>query len=287
MPGPYIEVEIITDPLLFDDLIGILSTREYEGFWEEGTRLRTYLMSALWNGKRRKELEELASSLTKQHDLPPPVISTRLIEDQDWNALWEASIEPVRLSDRIIVAPTWHPYSPAPGEIVLTIDPKMSFGTGHHETTKLMAQLLEKHLRQGDTMLDVGTGTGILAIAGVKLGAASAVGMDNDEWSYGNAQENLELNEVRDRISIVLGEIAGLAGEGFDLITANIQRSVIEQILPEMRRRLNAGGRILLSGLFSADREPMLAALATQRLRVIDEVREREWIALAIVDESD
>src|SRR5512140_112262 len=283
MPGPYIEVEITTDPLLFDDLVGILSIREYEGFWEEGTRLRVYLPSTLWDGQRRKELEETVTSLSRQHHLPPPAIGARLIEDQNWNALWEASIEPIRVSERIIVAPTWHPYTPAPGEIVLTIDPKMSFGTGHHETTRLMVQLLETHLQKGDAMLDVGTGTGLLAIAGLKLGAMSAVGIDNDEWSFGNAREHVKLNGVQDKISSVLGEIAALPAGGFDLIAANSHRGVIEQILPEMHRRLNPGGRILLSGLLFVDREPMQAALAAEHLRVIDELVEKEWIAFATV----
>ncbi len=280
MPGTYIEVEITTDPLLFDDLVGMLSGRGYEGFWEEGTRLRAYIRSGFWDGAHRSDLEGFASSLTHLHALPPPAITTRLIEDQNWNALWEAGIQPIRVSDRIIVAPTWHPYAPAPGEIVLIIDPKMSFGTGHHETTRLMVQLLEKHLRPGDTMLDVGTGTGILAITGVKLGAAAAIGLDNDEWSFGNAQENVKLNGVQGTVSIVLGEIAGLPGNGFDLVAANIQRGVIEQILPEMHRRLAAGGRMLLSGLLDVDREPIRAALAPLHLRVVEELHEKEWIAL-------
>jgi ribosomal protein L11 methyltransferase len=283
MPGSYIEVEIITDPLFFDDLVGILSGREYEGFWEEGSRLRGYVKSGVWNGALLKELEDLATSLAREHALPAPEITTRLIEDKNWNALWEAGIQPIRVSDRIIVAPTWHPYQPSPGEIVLTIDPKMSFGTGHHETTRLMIELLEKHLRPGDTMLDAGTGTGILAIAGIKLGAKSAVGLDNDEWSFGNAKENVALNSVQDVVSIILGETRDLPAAGFDLIAANIQRGVIEQILPEMRQRLNAGGRILLSGLLDVDREPILASLAAHRLRVVDELHEKEWIALACV----
>lgn len=282
MPGAYIEVEITTDPLLFDDLVGMLSNRDYEGFWEEGMRLRAYIRGASWNGDRLRELEELASSLTKQHDLPPPEISTRLIEDQNWNALWEASIEPIRVSERIIVAPTWHPYRPELGEIVLTIDPKMSFGTGHHETTRLMVRLLEKYLRRGDRMLDVGTGTGILAIAGVKLGAAIAVGVDNDEWSFENAQENIRLNAAQDRVTVLLGEIMDVPEKSFDLIAANIQRGVIEQILPEMRKRLAPAGRLLLSGLLNVDRGPMHAALAAQDLHVIDELLEKEWIALAV-----
>ncbi len=281
MPGTYIEVEITTDPLLFDDLVGLLSAEEFEGFWEEGTRLRAYIQTKLWNGDRRKSLEDLLSSFTRHHDLPEPAIATRLIEDQNWNALWEAGIQPIHVSDRIVVTPTWRSYTPSPGEVVLTIDPKMSFGTGHHETTRLMVRLIERHLRPGDAMLDVGTGTGILAIAGVKLGAASALGVDNDEWSYENARENAKLNQVEDKLTIVQGEIQNVPEKGFDLIVANIQRGVIEQILPEMRHRLNAGGRLLLSGLLNVDREAIYAALATGHLAVIEELHEKEWIALA------
>jgi ribosomal protein L11 methyltransferase len=283
MPGTYIEVEITTDPLLFDDLVGILSVKEYEGFWEEGVRLRAYIRGERWDGNHLKDLEQTVSSLAREHALPEPEIVTRLVEDQNWNALWEADIQPVRVSERIIVAPTWHPYDPAAGEIVLTIDPKMSFGTGHHETTRLMMQLLEKHLQPGGTMLDVGTGTGILAIAGVKLGAVSAVGLDNDEWAIGNAQENVKLNGTQDQISIILGEIQDLPARSFNLVAANIQRGVIEQILPEMRRRLGAAGRLLVSGLLDVDVEPIRAALTAEHFRVIDELHEKEWVALAAV----
>jgi ribosomal protein L11 methyltransferase len=283
MAGTYIEVEILTEPLLFDDLVGILSGREFEGFWEEGSTLRAYIRSELWNGVRRKELEDLTASFAMEHDLPLPSIATRLIEDKNWNEIWEAGIQPIRVSDRLIVAPTWNPYAPSEGEIVVTIDPKMSFGTGHHETTRLMVQLIEKHLRPGDTMLDVGTGTGILAIAGIKLGAGSAVGVDNDEWSFSNARENVSLNGVESTVSIMLGEIKDVPRGSFDLVAANIQRGIIEQILPEMRSRLKANGRLLLSGLLDIDREPILAALAAQGLQVIDELKEKEWIALAAV----
>jgi ribosomal protein L11 methyltransferase len=283
MPGTYFEVEITTDPLLFDDLVGILSTKEYEGFWEEGNRLRAYIRRELWDGNHRKELEESVSSLTRQNNLTEPLIITRLVEDQNWNALWEAEIQPIRVSERIIVAPTWHPYTPAPGEIVLTIDPKMSFGTGHHETTRLMIQLLEKHLQPGGSMLDVGTGTGILAIAGMKLGLASAVGVDNDEWSFGNALENVKLNKAQEQISIILGEIGDVPATEFNLVAANIQRGVIEQILPEMLRRLKPDGRMLLSGLLDVDVEPMRMALTAHRLKVIEELHEKEWVAFAAV----
>jgi ribosomal protein L11 methyltransferase len=281
MPATYIEVEITGDPALFENLIALLGDKGYDGFWEEESRLRGYIRSGQWNRDKMAELETIATSLARNLALPPATITTRLIEDQNWNALWEASITPVQVSDHIVVAPTWHPYPATPGMIVLTIDPKMSFGTGHHETTRLMMRLLERHIKAGDRMLDVGTGTGILAIAGVKLGAASAMGLDNDEWSYANARENVNLNLASGQVSVVLGEITALPADRFDLIAANIQRNVIEQILSEMTGRMNPGGRLLLSGLLESDRLPIRDALARQGLEILEELGEKEWAAFA------
>lgn len=282
MPGTtYIEVEIAVGPGSLDELIGLLSLSGFEGFWEEESHLRAYIKSPLWDDIRRKDLEDLVARQARRQNLPPPEISVRRVEDRNWNALWEASVQPVQVSDRIIVAPTWHPFNPAPGQLVLTIDPKMSFGTGHHETTRLMVQLIETHLREGDRMLDVGTGTGILAIAAVKLGAASATGVDNDQWSYDNARENVRLNGVEQRVTLMLGEIGDVQESGFDLIAANIQRGVIEQILPAMRKRLAPGGRILLSGLLETDGTPILSALDALGLRILDQRRDKEWLAIA------
>ena len=118
------------------------------------------------------------------------------VAEKNWNSAWEETIRPIRVSERIVVAPTWHPFNGGPGDIVLTIDPKMSFGTGYHESTRLLLGLMERHLRIGARVLDAGTGTGILAIAALKLGAASAIAFDIDEWSFVNAVDNTRLNGV-------------------------------------------------------------------------------------------
>jgi ribosomal protein L11 methyltransferase len=180
-----------------------------------------------------------------------------------------------------VITPSWHPYEAAPGEQVLTIDPKMSFGTGYHESTRLILRLLEQNIRRGDSVLDMGTGTGVLAIAAVKLGAAQATGVDVDEWSYDNACENARLNHVEDRITILHGDISATPAGPFTLILANIQRTVLLDMLPVLVRRLRAGGRLLLAGLLREDREIMMEHLRSEGMTLSGELSENEWIAIA------
>ncbi len=129
------------------------------------------------------------------------------IEQKNWNKEWEKGINVIHVSDKIVIKPTFKKYKAQPGEIVITIDPKMSFGTGEHQTTKLVLNELEKEIKGGEKVLDVGSGTAILSIAALKLGAEQAIAIDNDEWCYDNAWENAELNMVVNKIDIKTGEI--------------------------------------------------------------------------------
>jgi ribosomal protein L11 methyltransferase len=276
-----VEVAITCDPVLFDDFVGILTVAGFEGFWEDGTVLRAYVAEKIWTEETRSTLQASLNHCAAFRIKPPPTLVVAAIEDQNWNEAWEATIRPIRVTDRIVIAPTWHPHDPRPGDIVLTIDPKMSFGTGYHETTRLMLRLLERHVRPGDSVLDVGTGTGVLAIAALKLGAASAIGVDNDEWSFENARENGALNGVASRFTARLGELSDVTERPFGLVLANIKKNVIETLLPELVERAAPDGRLLFSGLLLSDRDPLRAAFAASGLHVIEELTENEWIAFA------
>lgn len=283
MTGPAIELSITIPPEAADSLVGILTLHGFEGFWEDGPVLKAYIAEERWNEESRGAVARSLAAFADGQEMAPPQIETRLIPPENWNAAWEASIRPVAATDRIIIAPSWHKVEEARGRIVLTIDPKMSFGTGHHETTRLMLQLLEPRIRQGTTMLDVGTGTGVLAIAAVRLGAAAATGVDIDEWSYENARENVAANGVADRVTIIHGELADVPPGGFDVVAANIQRSVIEPMLPALRARLKADGFLLLSGLLEVEREIVEGSFQRHGLALVEERREREWIAFALL----
>jgi ribosomal protein L11 methyltransferase len=282
MPRSHIELAIGSETAAFDAITGALSIEGFEGFWEDGNTLRAYIGTESWNDGRLEPLREMLTRITNDLSFPPPLLALTRIADQNWNKTWEETIRPVRVTDRIVVAPTWHPFTAGPGDIVLTIDPKMSFGTGYHESTRLMLGLIERYTRAGMRVLDAGTGTGILAIAALMLGADSAVGFDIDEWAFANAVENGELNGVSGRFTVRHGDLSVVTETGFDLIGANIQKNVIEEMLPGLTRRLARTGTLLLSGLLAADRDGILSAVRDAGLSPAEEVREGEWIALAL-----
>ena len=281
MGRSHIELAIGTETAAFDTMTGALSVEGFEGFWEDGKILRAFIGDDRWNPDRLDVLRETLTRIAGDLSLPPPSLTLTPVTEQNWNRSWEETIRPIRVTERIVIAPTWHPFTAGPGDIVLTIDPKMSFGTGYHETTRLMLGLLERHLTAGARLLDAGTGTGVIAIAALKLGAASAIGFDIDEWSFANAAENGALNGVSGLFTVRQGDLSAVPETGFDLIAANIQKNVIEEMLPGLVSRLAPAGTLLVSGLLTGDRDSMVATLTGVGLTLADERREGEWIAFA------
>jgi ribosomal protein L11 methyltransferase len=284
---PFIEVAIPTTDETADQLVALLSQLGFEGFWQDEGTLKGYIGADRWASALEDEVRATVRMIIRTSAVSPPQIVVTRLEDQNWNEEWEKTIRPIHVTEHIVIRPTWHTYDPGPGETVIVIDPKMSFGTGYHETTRLMVRLMERHVRPGMRVLDVGTGTGILAIAAAKLGAGAAVGTDIDEWSYENARENLALNGVNERVTIMRGGLPDAALPEFALIVANIQRNVLLDLLPGMRDRLLPGGTLLLSGLLIGDREDMLGGLSALGFSVAEEVRENEWIAFACARAGD
>jgi ribosomal protein L11 methyltransferase len=283
MKDSFVEVEIAADEGLLENLAAILGQLGFEGFWEEDRILRGYLSASRWDGRLEEEVRSVAALLARSSASMAPRITVREIEPRNWNEEWEKTIQPIRVTDRIVIAPTWHAVEPGGDDIVLRIDPKMSFGTGYHETTRLVLHLLQRRVRDGITVLDVGTGTGVLAIAAVRLGASSATGVDVDEWSYVNARENLRLNGVEEKIRVLRGDLAVVPPGTYDLVLANIQLNVIEPLLRSLGERLAPGGTLILSGLLLADEERISDALDEAGLTTVELRSENEWIALAAV----
>jgi len=207
-------------------------------------------------------------------------IEKEIIEDKNWNEIWEKSRGVIRVSDKIVIKPTFKEYSAEPDEIVLTIDPKMSFGTGEHQTTKLILRLLEKYVQTGMKVLDVGSGTGILAIVSVKLGAVKAVAVDFDEICLDNCKENCVLNGVEDSVEIITGEIDDVKEKDFDLILANIQKNVLLEIADKIRPKLKSGGVAILSGLLGIDKEAIEEKYHSLGFRTLQIENMDEWIAI-------
>ena len=284
MRTPLTEVSVQSDPSLFDEFVAVMSMLGFQGFWEDGSNLRGYVASHEWSPKRERSLRSMLDGIRRAHGVDPPSVTHAPVPEKDWNEAWEASLTPITIGERIVVTPSWHrsiAEREHRGAIIITIDPKMSFGTGYHETTRLMVTLLQKYMRAGISVLDVGTGTGILAIVSAKLGASEALGIDIDAWAVENARENVRVNVVGDVVSIRPGDISSVPKRSFGIVAANIQRSVIEPDLPSLIERTAPDGVLLLSGLLPADRTPLLDALSAAKVSVREELQENEWLAFA------
>jgi ribosomal protein L11 methyltransferase len=222
-------------------LIALLSESGFEGFEQDDTVLRAYVPEAHFD-------PAALEALLKPYGLS---YEEQRIEERNWNEEWEKHFEPVIVDDFCAIRAHFH--APLPGvEHELLITPKMSFGTGHHATTYMMIQAMRGLPLQGKRVLDLGTGTGVLAILAEKLGAGEVVAVDNDDWAIANAKENIEVNECKRIVISKNSSLAELTG-CFDILLANINKHVIVAELPAMGQHLRQGGVILLSGLLEDD----------------------------------
>ncbi len=204
------------------------------------------------------------------------------IEEKNWNEEWEKSINVIHVSDRIVVKPSFKEYEKKDNELIITLDPKMSFGTGEHATTRLIIHLLEKYVQSGMKMLDAGTGTGILAITAVLLGVSKVIGFDIDEWCYENANENCRLNNVSDKTEIRKGEIIVVPENNFDLIAANIQKNILIGLAEDFQQRIRQGGLLILSGLLEEDEYDTIKKYSEMGFTLIESRQMDEWVALVL-----
>lgn len=273
--------KIFTKPFNPDLISGIMWQFDITGLLEDDDHITVFT-----SGNSRDTEVQFNEAMMKLKDdkaIESFKIEKEILEDQNWNALWEKSREVIRVTDRIIIKPTFKDYSPKENEIVLTIDPKMSFGTGEHETTKLILGMLQKIVKPGMKVLDVGSGTGILAIAAIKLGAAKAVAVDFDEICLDNCKENCILNDVENSVEVLIGEIDDVDDKDFDLILANIQKNILMEIAEKIKGKLNQNGLVILSGLLETDQDEIekkyhLLGFKTEKVEQMD-----EWISILLL----
>jgi len=274
----YIELAIEIAPSLHELYIALLAGEGIEYFQEEDQRLLAYLPESEWTPEKEQSirvmLQERFGSI--------PQYKASFMADRNWNAEWEAHLQPIEISERMVIVQKNKDITPKPGQIVIEINPKMSFGTGYHATTRLMLRQMENLDLRERKIMDIGTGTGVLAIAARKLGNnLSILAFDNNSWAAENAIENIGKNNAPDiEVKLLDAEedlVANLK-EGYDLILANINKNVIDRILPVIR--INAPDAVvLLSGILIYD-EPWLKKLI-KRLGygVVRTVYEGEWLS--------
>jgi ribosomal protein L11 methyltransferase len=270
----YIEIDITVDPGILKDLLIVhLSEIGFEGFEEETNLLKAFIpVRDFDQGRFNRVVEEYGLEYART-----------IIKQKNWNEFWEAGYEPVVVHDFCAVRAEFHrPIPHVRHEIIIT--PKMSFGTGHHATTFMMIQAMEKLDLQGRTVLDFGTGTGVLAILAEKSGASSVTAIDYDEWSINNARENFLLNNC---VKIDLEKADHISGNGkFEFILANINKNIILDHFVSIEQHLSAGGKLLLSGLLENDLDDIVKAAEGLRLKFHEKSEQNGWICILLVKES-
>ncbi|MFZ1984592.1 MAG: 50S ribosomal protein L11 methyltransferase [Desulfatitalea sp.] len=230
---------------------------------------------------RRAELEQALADLARGHRLQYTVTYQGL-DEQDWAESWKAFFYPEAITARLVVKPTWQEYAPEPGQQVIEIDPGMAFGTGTHPTTAMCVQLLENHLRPGQAVLDVGTGSGILLIAAAKLGAGRLSGVDLDPLAVAIARDNLRLNGIApERSELRCGYLVDVVESRFDLVVANILADVIIDLLDRIVSVLRPGGLFICSGIIESCRETVARKMTACGFRIDETLTRGEWVALA------
>ena len=203
------------------------------------------------------------------------------VDEEDWSNAWKKYYHPVQVGEHLVVCPSWEAYDRQPDDVVLTLNPGMAFGTGTHDTTRLCMELLEKYITPQDTVLDVGCGSGILAITAALLGANKIIGCDIDEVAVKVAGENAALNGVQDRIAFHQGDLTSQVEGSFQIICANIVADVIIRLSEDAGRYLAKNGIFITSGIIDTREQDVLNALEQNGFQVIERRTSGGWVALA------
>lgn len=271
-----IELRISVAPEHYDAIVAELETSAV-GFLTGSDALHAFMPAEAWSDDHTQSL------LAWLHERKWEVdINTSFHPDTNWNEKWEATIQPIR-AGQFLIRPTWsEPVEDADVPHELIVDPKMSFGTGYHQSTRLVLRLLTEAIEPGDTVLDVGAGTGILSIAACRLGADHCIAVDIDPNAVENAPENARLNECEQQIDVRKGSMDVVSESGFDVILANINRNVLLDLMPQFAEASAPGARLILAGLLKRDKD-VITDRANECGYTIDEIRsENEWIGLRL-----
>ena len=201
--------------------------------------------------------------------------------EEDWTESWKKAFKPFRLGEHMVVKPSWEAFDIQSGDHIIEIDPGMAFGTGTHETTGMCVALVEKYVRPGDRVIDIGTGTGILAIAAAHMGAKPVLATDLDAVAVRVAAENVRINGFDGAIEVRCGDLLEVVEESADVVIANIISDVIIMLAKPVRQRIVDGGLFICSGISVERRDDVLRALAEARFEVVDAPIRGEWCAMA------
>jgi ribosomal protein L11 methyltransferase len=266
------QVRITASPDQADILLAELGEIGFDIFEDSDTGLIAYCQTDLFDLVVFKDL------ISRYQFLGPIQYEIQEIQKQNWNAVWETNYDPIRIADLVFIRANFHPSEPG-YQIEIVINPKMSFGTGHHETTFQMSQALFDLNLTGKSVLDAGTGTGILAFVAKKLGATFVRGFDIDEWSVENSIENASLNTCEE-VEFGRGTILDESARMYDVLLANINRNILLDEMDEYAGRIVSGGDLLLSGFYTEDIPMLVERAEALGLNYVSQSEKNRWACL-------
>lgn len=271
----YYGVEVSFSKDNYDDIYNLLYAEGIKTILEENGIIKFYT-------EEQNSAELIREKLLSLTSLSEKDISFIKLENHDWNREWENSIEPVYIKGKLIVYPSWKKnnlVNPS-GKILIEIDPKMSFGTGHNETTQMMLELMCDYIDNNDKyLLDYGCGTAVLVIAGIKLGIKSAVAIDTDIDAVSNAEKYVNENGVPRQIKLYEANIDEITEKDFDIIVCNIDRTVILSNLITIYSKLKPGGKLFITGILLEEENEVKNSLSKQKFELIETRKKAEWLA--------
>lgn len=284
-PERWLCVEVAASPIISEDVAAEVTERFGIGVEITADGLRFHVEEGISPEEVGRALEEILAIYRPLDPDAPASWRSALVRDENWGEEWKKFFKPLRVGSRFLICPSWEKAEPREGDLLIWMDPGRAFGTGQHETTRLCLEWLDRLGAEtpplaGSSLLDVGTGSGILAMAGALLGCERVVGIDNDPEAIETAEENVEHNGVAGKIQLLEVEIGEVAGT-FDTLISNIQALPLIAMATAMCDHLGEGGRLALSGILVEQADAVRKAYEATGLRFVDRWEAGEWCLLS------
>lgn len=265
-----------------EDQYGEIYALNEADFPKDGVIVKAYLSESSFLNETVEEIKAAITNLTNFNiDIGENIVSIVEVNEEDWATAWKQYYHPVKISERFTIVPTWEEYVPvSTDELIIELDPGMAFGTGTHPTTVMCLQGLEKVVKEGDTVIDIGTGSGVLSIGAALLGAKSVHALDLDEVAVRSAQENAALNKVDDKVSVFHGNLLDTVKEPADVVVANILAEIIMSFTDDAFSVVKPGGLYVTSGIIGAKRDDVKVALEASGFVIEEVLLMEDWVAI-------
>ncbi|TKB71842.1 MAG: 50S ribosomal protein L11 methyltransferase [Nitrospira sp.] len=284
MQDEWIDVTVRSD-VDAAELLGLLADPFVQGSWQDDGAIHIYWPSQHWSQDRYVRLRQVLQQMEGRGDQGLNIL-VQSLSHQDWNRQWAESVKPLRVGHRIVIRPSWEPVDLRPGDVEIILDPKQAFGTGHHATTRMLLEWLEDRIQGGESVLDVGAGSGILAMASLRLGATSALGVECDPVAVDCARDYGAENGFGSNLEFRCGTLEEVHGERAlrpDLVLANLDRQTLLQLRDKLAQYVSRGARLLLSGILIEQEKEVVEAFSSHGALLLQRREQEGWVALELL----